>query len=78
MAVFLLKVTFCKLKTSLSSNFVYNLQTFQGFCQVRFTILFQIPLLFPSSLSPTPFDACYAGYYSPSISLASSQTAPAA
>ena len=78
MAVFLLKVTFCKLKTSLSSNFVYNLQTFQGFCQVRFTILLQIPLLFPSSLSPTPFDACYAGYYSPSISLASSQTAPAA
>ena len=30
------KVTFCKLKTSLSRNFVYNLQTFRGFCQVHF------------------------------------------
>ena len=30
------KVTFCKLKTSLSRNFVYNLQTFRGFCQVNF------------------------------------------
>ena len=31
------KVTFCKLKMSLiSRNFVYNLQTFQGFCQVHF------------------------------------------
>ena len=50
-------MTFCKLKTLLSSNFVYNLQTFQGFCQVRFTIFSQIALLFPSSLSPTPFDA---------------------
>ena len=29
------KVTFCKLKMSLSRNFVYNLQTFQGFCQVH-------------------------------------------
>ena len=29
------KVTFCKLKTSLSRNFVYNLQTFRGFCQVH-------------------------------------------
>ena len=38
------KVTFCKLKTSLSRNFVYNLETeaFQGFCQVHFTILLQI------------------------------------
>ena len=36
------KVTFCKLKTSLSRNFVYNLQTFRGFCQVHFTILLQI------------------------------------
>ena len=58
-------MTFCKLKTSLSSNFVYNLQTFQGFCQVRFTILLQIPLLFPSSLSPTALDACYAGFTVP-------------
>ena len=30
------KVTFCKLKTSLRRNFVYNLQTFRGFCQVHF------------------------------------------
>ena len=30
------KVTFCKLKTSLSRDFVYNLQTFRGFCQVHF------------------------------------------
>ena len=30
------KVTFCKLKTSLSSNFVYYLQTFREFCQVPF------------------------------------------
>ena len=30
-------LTFCKLKTSLSINFVYNLvQTFRGFCQVHF------------------------------------------
>ena len=36
------KVTFCKLKTSLNRNFVYNLQTFQEFCQVRFTIFLQI------------------------------------
>ena len=31
------KITFCKLKTSLSTYFVYNLQTFRGFCQVIFT-----------------------------------------
>ena len=30
------KLTFCKLKTSLSRNFVYNLKTFRGFCQVHF------------------------------------------
>ena len=36
------KVTFCKLKMSLSRNFVYNLQSFRGFCQVHFTILLQI------------------------------------
>ena len=36
------KVTFCKLKKSLSRNFVYNLLTFWGFCQVHFTILLQI------------------------------------
>ena len=36
------KVTFCKLKTSLSRNFIYNLQTFRGLCQVHFTILLQI------------------------------------
>ena len=29
------KGTFCKLKTSLGRNFIYNLQTFQGFCQVH-------------------------------------------
>ena len=30
------KVSFCKLKTSLSRNCIYNLQTFRGFCQVYF------------------------------------------
>ena len=30
------KVTFCKLKTSLRRNFVYNLQTFRGFRKVHF------------------------------------------
>ena len=30
------KVTFNKLKTPLSRNFAYNLQTFRGFCQVYF------------------------------------------
>ena len=31
------KSNFCKLKTSLSRNFVYNfIQTFQEFCQVHF------------------------------------------
>ena len=36
------KVTFCKLKTSLSRKFIYNLQTFRGLCQAHFTILLQI------------------------------------
>ena len=36
------KATFGKLQTSLSRNFVNNLQTFRGFCQVHFTILLQI------------------------------------
>ena len=36
------KKTFCKLKTSLSRNFVHNLQTFLGFYQVRFIVLLQI------------------------------------
>ena len=36
------KVTFCKLKTSLSRKFIYNLQTFRRLCQVHFTILLQI------------------------------------
>ena len=36
------KATFCKLKTSHSTNFVYNLQTFRVFCEVHFTILLQI------------------------------------
>ena len=31
------RITFGKLKTSLIGNFVYNLQTFQGFCQVIVT-----------------------------------------
>ena len=31
------RITFGKLKTSLNGNFVYNLQTFQGFCQVIVT-----------------------------------------
>ena len=30
------KATFCKVKISLSRNFVYNLQTFRWFCQVHF------------------------------------------
>ena len=30
------KITFCKLKKSLSRNFVYNLQNFRCFCQVYF------------------------------------------
>ena len=32
------KVTFSKLKTSLSMHFIYNLQTFREFCQVYFYI----------------------------------------
>ena len=32
------------MKTSLSRNFVHNLQTFLGFCQVRFMVLLQIQL----------------------------------
>ena len=48
-------MTFCKLKTPLSRNFVYNVQTFQGFCQVRFTILLQIPLIFSFLAIPYPF-----------------------
>ena len=30
------KVTFCNLKASLSRDFIFNLQTFRGFCQVHF------------------------------------------
>ena len=30
------KATFCKLKTSLRRNFIYNLQTFWWFCQLHF------------------------------------------
>ena len=43
------KVTFCKLKTSLSRNFVYNLKTFRGFCQVhflRFCCKFSMKIIF--------------------------------
>ena len=36
------KVTFGKLETSLSRNFVYNLQTFRGFFQVHFYDFVQI------------------------------------
>ena len=36
------KVTLFTLETSLSRNFVYNLQTFRRFWQVHFTILLQI------------------------------------
>ena len=32
------KGTFCELKTSLSTNFDDNLQTFGGFCQVYFYV----------------------------------------
>ena len=46
------KVTFCKLKTSLSSNFIYNLETFRGifssaflrFCKFSMTIIFYLPV----------------------------------
>ena len=31
-----IKITLCKLKTSLSRNFIYNLQNFRGFCRVLF------------------------------------------
>ena len=31
------RITFGKSKTSLNGNFVYNLQTFHGFCQVIVT-----------------------------------------
>ena len=31
-----IKVTFCKLKTSLSRNSICNLQDFRGFCRVHF------------------------------------------
>ena len=43
------KVTFCKLKTSLSSNFVYYLQTFREFCQLpflRFCCKFSMKIIF--------------------------------
>ena len=43
------KVTFCKLKTSLSSNFVYCLQTFREFCQLpflRFCCKFSMKIIF--------------------------------
>ena len=30
------KAPFCKLKMSLSRNYIYNLQTFRQFCQVHF------------------------------------------
>ena len=36
------KVTFCQLKTSLSRNFVYHLQTFRDIVKSIFTILLQI------------------------------------
>ena len=36
------KVTFCKLKTSLTRNFLYNLQIFRGFFRVHLTILLQV------------------------------------
>ena len=36
------KVNFCKLKTSLRRNFVYNLQTFRGLCRVIFMTLLQV------------------------------------
>ena len=36
------KITFCKLKTSFSRNFVYNLLTFRDFVKYIFTILWQI------------------------------------
>ena len=43
-------LTFCKLKTSLSTNFVYNIvQTLRGFCQVhflRFCCKFSMKIIF--------------------------------
>ena len=43
------KVTFCKLKTSLSKNFVYNLQTFRGILSsafLRFCCKFSVKIIF--------------------------------
>ena len=43
------KITFCDLKTSLSRNYVYNLQTFRGYCQVhylRFCCKFSMKIIF--------------------------------
>ena len=40
---------FCKLKTSLSKNFVFNLQTFRGFfvrCILRFRYKFNMKIIF--------------------------------
>ena len=31
-------ITFCKLKTSLRRNVIYDLQTFRGFCQLHFYV----------------------------------------
>ena len=31
-------ITFCKLKTSLRRNVIYNLQTFRGFCRLHFYV----------------------------------------
>ena len=43
------KVTLCKLKTSLSKNFVYNLQTFRGILSsafLRFCCKFSVKIIF--------------------------------
>ena len=43
------KVTYCKLKTSLSRNFVYKLKKYRGFCHVhflRFCCKFSMEIIF--------------------------------
>ena len=54
------KVTFCKLKTSLSKNFVYNLQTFRGILSsafLRFCGKFRMKIIFypPVNTDKTKF-----------------------
>ena len=58
------KVTFCKLKSPLSRNFVYNLQIFRGFCQsafLRFCSKFSTKIIFylPVNNHKPKFDVAF-------------------